>query len=148
MRYFSDEKIAQMKDDIMNNSSSQNKSMYLAYLSRIEMLDKRNDQYGDCREELMKAISQLQSLSEGYIHRGKADPNDEDNDAFEYENYESLINDIKSPKKFPAIIVFYFQPWDEDHYDEYNYVYIYKDSFDTMKRFKFVYHNPFNIIVK
>ena len=88
MRYFSDEKIAQMKDDIMNNSSSQNKSMYLAYLSRIEMLDKRNDQYGDCREELMKAISQLQSLSEGYIHRGKADPNDEDNDAFEYENYD------------------------------------------------------------
>ena len=68
--------------------------------------------------------------------------------SFEYENYESLINDIKSPKKFPAIIVFYFQPWDEDHYDEYNYVYIYKDSFDTMKRFKFVYHNPFNIIVK
>ena len=59
-----------------------------------------------------------------------------------------LIDKIKEPKKFPVILVWYFQSWDEDYYDEYHYVYIYKDSFDTMKRFKFVYHNPFNIIVK
>ena len=88
MRYFSDEKLAQMREEIKNNSSAQNKSLYLAYLTKIEMLDKRNDASGDCREELMKAISQLQGLSEAYIHRGKADPNDEYNDAFEYENYD------------------------------------------------------------
>lgn len=88
MRYFSDERLAQMKEEIKNNSSAQNKSLYMAYLAQIEMLDKRNDECGDCRDELLKVISQLQSLSESYIHRGKADPDDEDNDAFEYENYD------------------------------------------------------------
>ena len=68
--------------------------------------------------------------------------------SFEYENHKSLISGINPPKQFPTIMVWYFQQWDEDHYDEYHYVYIYKDSFDTIKRFKFVYHNPFNIIVK
>ena len=45
-------------------------------------------------------------------------------------------------------MIWYFQSWDEDNNDEYHYEYIYKDSFDTLKRFEFIYHNPFNIIVK
>lgn len=64
------------------------------------------------------------------------------------ENHKYLINHIKDPIKFPVIMIWYFQSWDEDHDDEYHYKYIYKDSFDTMKRFKFEYHNQFNIIVK
>lgn len=68
--------------------------------------------------------------------------------SIENENHKSLIKDIKSPNKFPVIMVWYFQPWDEDNYDEYKYLFIYKDSFDTMKCFHFEYHNPFNIIVK
>ena len=64
------------------------------------------------------------------------------------ENHKYLINCIKDPIKFPVIMIWYFQSWDEDHDDEYHYKYVYKDSFDTMKRFKFEYHNQFNIIVK
>jgi len=63
-------------------------------------------------------------------------------------DHKLLIDDIKSPAKFPAIMVWYFTPWDEDNSDEYHYLYIYKDTFDTMERFEFVYHNQFNIIVK
>ena len=68
--------------------------------------------------------------------------------SIEYENHKYLIKHIHTPEKFPAIMIWYFQSWDEDHADEYHYEYIYKDSFDTLKRFKFTYHNPFNIIVK
>lgn len=68
--------------------------------------------------------------------------------SLENEDQKYLINRIKAPVKFPAIMIWYFQSWDEDNSDEYHYLYIYKDSFDTMKRFKFEYHNPFNIIVK
>ena len=64
------------------------------------------------------------------------------------ENHKYLINRIKDPIKFPVIMIWYFQSWDEDHDDEYHYKYVYKDSFDTMERFKFEYHNQFNIIVK
>ena len=68
--------------------------------------------------------------------------------SLENEDQKYFINHIKAPVKFPAIMIWYFQPWDEDNDDEYHYKYIYKDSFDRMKRFKFEYHNPFNIIVK
>lgn len=68
--------------------------------------------------------------------------------SIEYENHKYLIKHIRAPKKFPAIMIWYFQSWDEDNNDEYHYEYIYKDSFDTLKRFEFTYHNPFNIIVK
>lgn len=67
--------------------------------------------------------------------------------SIENNDHTYLINDIKSPEKFPVIMIYYFRCCDEDYSDEYIYKYIYKDSFDTMKRFKFVYHNPFNIIV-
>ena len=87
MRYFSDEKLSEMREQFRSSAMANNGGMVLAYRSKIELLDKRNDEYGDCREELFRAISELQSLTENYIHRGKADPNDEDADAFEYENY-------------------------------------------------------------
>ena len=61
---------------------------------------------------------------------------------------KSLIDDIQEPKKFPVIMVWYYQRWDEDNEEGYNWKYIYKDSFDTIKRFSFKYHNPFNILVK
>jgi len=88
MRYFTDEQLKDMKERVKSEMSEQERSLSMAYISRIEVLDKRNDEYGDCREELMKAISQLEQVSERYIHRGRADPNDEDADAFEYENYD------------------------------------------------------------
>ena len=88
MRYFTDEKIQEMKDSIRAAYDPKDCAMYLAYVTKIEMLDKRNDQYGDCKDELMRTILDLEKASERYIHRGKADPNDEDADAFEYENYD------------------------------------------------------------
>ncbi len=88
MRYFSDEKLAAMREDIKQNGNAQSSGMYLAYLRKIEDLDRRNDQYGDCREALLAAIADLERFSENYIHRGRANPDDEDNDAFEYENYD------------------------------------------------------------
>ncbi len=88
MRYFTDEKIQQMKEMAKHELSPQDRTLYLAYISKIELLDKRNDAAGDCREQLMQAIAELEQVSERYVHRGRADPNDEDADAFEYENYD------------------------------------------------------------
>ncbi len=88
MKYFSDKQLSEMRERVRTELSDQDRSLYLAYLSKIEILDKRNDEYGDCREELLQAIAELEKVSENYVHRGKADPNDEDADAFEYENYD------------------------------------------------------------
>lgn len=87
MRYFSDEKLNAMKEKIRSEYTDDDRAELLAFLTRIELLDKRNDQYGDCREDLMTAISEMEKRTEKYVHRGQADPNDEDNDAYEYENY-------------------------------------------------------------
>ncbi len=88
MRYFSDEKLKAMREHIKSDYNSKDSAEYLAYLTRIEMLDKQNDQYGNCKTELMQAISEMSRRTEQYVHRGQADPNDEDADAFEYENYD------------------------------------------------------------
>ncbi len=88
MRYFSDAKISEMRESVKNELSEQERSLCMAYISKIEILDKRNDEYGDCRDELLKAIAELEKVSERYVHRGRTDPNDEDADAFEYENYD------------------------------------------------------------
>lgn len=88
MRYFTDEKIQEMKESIKASYDPKDSAIYLAYVTKIEMLDKRNDQLGDCKDELMQAILELEKVSKRYIHRGRADPNDEDADAFEYENYD------------------------------------------------------------
>ncbi len=87
MRYFSDKKLDEMRDRARKEFGGEDENIYLAYIDKIERLDKRNDEYGDAREELLLAIAELERVTEGYVHRGRADPNDEDNDAFEYENY-------------------------------------------------------------
>ncbi len=88
MRYFTDARISEMKESVKNDLSDRDRSLYLAYLSEIQQLDERNDKYGDCREQLLQAIAGLEKLTESYVHRGKTDPNDEDADAYEYENYD------------------------------------------------------------
>ncbi|GEM_PF-4445775 len=87
MRYFTDEKIQQMKEQVRVSYDKKEAGRYLAWISQIEELDRRNDAYGDCRNELIQAIAQLEKETERYVHRGQADPNDEDNDAYEYENF-------------------------------------------------------------
>ena len=87
MRYFSDEKLKDMREQVRLNYDENESKRYLAWITRIEMLDRRNDEYGDCRNELLQAITALEQETERYVHRGIADPNDEDNDAFEYENF-------------------------------------------------------------
>ncbi|MBQ8133415.1 MAG: hypothetical protein IJ192_15550 [Clostridia bacterium] len=88
MKYFTDQQLSEMRSRVKNDLSEQDRSLYLAYLTKIEILDKRNDEFGDCREELLQAIAGLEKVTEGYVHRGRSDPNDEDADAFEYENYD------------------------------------------------------------
>lgn len=88
MRYFSDKQIAEMRERVKSELSEQDRNVYLAYISKIEILDRRNDEFGDVREELLRAIAELEQVSERYVHRGRADPNDDDADAFEYENYD------------------------------------------------------------
>lgn len=87
MRYFTDQQIAEMKERIRSEYDENTVKRYLVCVTRLELLDRRNDEYGDCREELMQAIAELEKQTERYVHRGRADPNDEDADAFEYENY-------------------------------------------------------------
>lgn len=90
MRYFTDEKIAQMKEDIQKfYGNDKDSALYMAYVTKLEILDKRYDQYGDCKEELLQTISELNRFAgQSVKHRGKVDVNDEDADAFEYENFD------------------------------------------------------------
>lgn len=87
MRYFTDSQIAEMKEKVRQDYDENEVNRYLACITKIELLDKRNDQFGDCREDLLQAISELQKQTERYVHRSRTDPNDEDADAFEYENF-------------------------------------------------------------
>ena len=88
MKYFTDAQLEAMKERIKSDYGEAEGKRYMAYLTKIELLNKRYDEYGDCRTELMQAIAELERATEQYVHRGKADPNDEDADAFEYENYD------------------------------------------------------------
>ncbi|MBQ9461445.1 MAG: hypothetical protein IJU51_05950 [Clostridia bacterium] len=87
MRYFTDEQLNAMRENARKDYGPNQTNRYLTCITRIELLDKRNDQFGDCRNELMQAIHELEKVTEQYVHRGRTDPNDEDADAFEYENY-------------------------------------------------------------
>ena len=73
MRYFSDAKISEMRESVKNELSEQERSLCMAYITQIEILDKRNDEFGDCREELMQAIAGLEKVTEGYVHRGRSE---------------------------------------------------------------------------
>ena len=88
MRYFTDDQIQDMRSQIKINYSGSETNRYLACVTKIELLDKLNDESGGMyREQLMQAIAELQKETEQYVHRGRADPDDEDADAFEYENF-------------------------------------------------------------
>ncbi len=88
MRYFTDEQIKNMRSQVKIHYSESGTNRYLACISRIEQLDKLNDEAGGIyKDQLMQAIAELEKETEQYVHRGKADPNDDDVDAFEYENY-------------------------------------------------------------
>lgn len=87
MRYFTDSQITEMKQRVHQDYDEHEAKRYLACIAKIELLDRQNDRYGDCSNELLQAISELQKQTERYVHRGRADPDDEDADAFEYENY-------------------------------------------------------------
>ncbi len=87
MRYFSDEQLQEMREHARSDYDINNTAEYLACIAKLELLDKRNDEYGDCKAELLQAIAEIGKRTEQYVHRGHADPNGEDADAFEYENY-------------------------------------------------------------
>ena len=89
MRYFSDEKLAEMKKRIDTDIDETSRAIYYTYLKRIEELDRLNDTDSSHSAELLKAISEFQHFSDVYVpHSGRVDINDEDADAFEYENYD------------------------------------------------------------
>ena len=73
MKYFTDQKLSEMRTRAKSDLSEQDRSLYLAYLAQIEILDKRNDEFGDCREELMQAIAGLEKVTEGYVQRGRSE---------------------------------------------------------------------------
>lgn len=89
MRYFSDRKLEEMRRIVNTEMEESSRTLYMTYLKRIEELDKKNDQDGSCHDELMRLISRFQHFFDNYVpHKGKVDANDEDADAFEYENYD------------------------------------------------------------
>lgn len=90
MRYFTDEQIQQMRKNIREEfGNDRDGIIYLAYVSKLEVLNKRYDEFGDCKDELMQTIVDLQRFAGQYVrHKGKVDVNDLDADAFEYENFD------------------------------------------------------------
>ena len=92
MRYFSDEQINQMKERVRNDFSPKSRAIYMMYVSRIEELNKKYDEGKVESSELLQAISELQRFSDSYVpHNNVVDKNDEDADAYEYENYDFSI---------------------------------------------------------
>ncbi len=92
MKYFSDERIREMKERVYSEIDPHDRNVYLMYIHRIEELNDRYDRGENCQAELLNAISMLNSLPMRYVHRGKADAGDEDADAYEYENYDFQNN--------------------------------------------------------
>ena len=89
MRYFTDRQLKEMEEKIKSDYSGKDGTVYLAYLRRITELNKQCTEGIDKHKELMQAISEMQLFYEHYIkHSEKVDVNDEDADAYEYENYD------------------------------------------------------------
>ena len=89
MKYFSDEQINEMKQRVRSEFSPKSRAVYMMYVSRIEELNKKYDEGTASSKELLQAIAELQSFSERYVpHNSVEAKNDEDADAYEYENYD------------------------------------------------------------
>ena len=89
MKYFSDEQINEMKQRVRSEFSPKSRAVYMMYVSRIEELNKKYDEGTASSKELLQAIAELQSFSERYVpHNSVEYKNDEDADAYEYENYD------------------------------------------------------------
>ena len=89
MRYFSDEQIQEMKERVRTDFSPKSRAIYMMYVSRIEELNRLYDEGKAESSELLQAIAELQKFSDNYIpHDNVVDKNDEDADAYEYENYD------------------------------------------------------------
>lgn len=89
MRYFTDEQLKEMEQKIKSEFKGQTGTVYLAYLEKITELNRQCAEGIDKHKELTQAISEMQLFSERYIPHGeKVDINDEDADAYEYENYD------------------------------------------------------------
>lgn len=89
MRYFSDEQIQEMKERVRTDFSPKSRAIYMMYVSRIEELNRKYDEGTAQRSELFQAIAEMQHFSESYVpHNNAVDKNDEDADAYEYENYD------------------------------------------------------------
>lgn len=95
MRYFTDKQLEEMEQKIKSDFDGKTGTIYLAYLQKIKELNKQCADGEDKHKELTAAISQMQLFSERYIpHKEKVDANDEDADAYEYENYDYSPDEI------------------------------------------------------
>lgn len=57
-------------------------------------------------------------------------------DYLKFIEYLNENNNILEPKSYPCILCYYWVPWTGDDFgNEYVYDYIYKNSFDTLKRY-------------
>ncbi len=89
MKYFTDRQILEMKQQILDHAPPDARTAYMMYIDRIEQLNQLYDKGQATREELLRAMSDFQHFSEQHIpHNRKVDKDDEDADAYEYENYE------------------------------------------------------------
>ncbi len=95
MRYFSDEQIKEMKERVRTDFSPRSRAVYMMYVSRIEELNRLYDEGKAESSELLQAIAELQKFSDNYIpHDNIVDKNDEDADAYEYENYDYSFKNL------------------------------------------------------
>ena len=95
MRYFSDEQIQEMKERVRTDFSPKSRAIYMMYVSRIEELNRLYDEGKAESSELLQAIAELQKFSDNYIpHDNIVDKNDEDADAYEYENYDYSFKNL------------------------------------------------------
>ena len=74
MRYFTDEQLREMRENARNDYDSDQVNRCLTCITRIELLDKRNDRFGDCRTELLQAIGELERVTAQYVHRAVCTP--------------------------------------------------------------------------
>ena len=78
-----------MKERVRTDFSPKSRAIYMMYVSRIEELNRLYDEGKAESSELLQAIAELQKFSDNYIpHDNVVDKNDEDADAYEYENYD------------------------------------------------------------